>query len=111
MRCSLTRRSRVSSNGAYYPGTARSAQGRLGSSPRGGRRMPKPYEALLELARDIILFIATDGRIIDANAAALEAYGYTREELCERTITDLRSPVSAGSPVGGPETAPEIGAQ
>lgn len=46
---------------------------------------------LFEHARDIVLVIdADDGRVIDANAAAEQAYGYTRAELLARTIYDLR---------------------
>ncbi|MGE0401019.1 MAG: ATP-binding protein [Kofleriaceae bacterium] len=46
---------------------------------------------LFEHARDVILVIdADDGRLIDVNAAAERAYGYSREELLARTIYDLR---------------------
>jgi len=48
------------------------------------------YKALLEKARDIILFIGFDGHIIDANDAAVQAYGYTREELLSCTVWDIR---------------------
>ncbi|HEX2980435.1 MAG TPA: PAS domain-containing protein, partial [Anaerolineaceae bacterium] len=50
-------------------------------------------ELLLANSRDIILFIrSTDGRILEANLAALKAYGYTREEILRLTIFDLRAP-------------------
>jgi PAS domain S-box-containing protein len=50
------------------------------------------YRLLLENAHDIVLFMrARDGRIIDANRAALAAYGYTREELLGKHIADLRA--------------------
>lgn len=48
------------------------------------------YKALLEKARDIILFVGLDGEIIDANDAAVQEYGYTREELLSCTIWDIR---------------------
>jgi PAS domain S-box-containing protein len=49
------------------------------------------YELLAHHARDIVLFIRrADGRILEANAAAERAYGYTREELLARTIHALR---------------------
>ncbi|MEO7912339.1 MAG: PAS domain S-box protein, partial [Roseiflexaceae bacterium] len=48
------------------------------------------YQLLSEHARDIILFLTHDGRIIEANQAALVAYGYTRDELLARSIYDLR---------------------
>jgi PAS domain S-box-containing protein len=49
------------------------------------------YELLAQHSRDLILFIRRDdGRILDANAAATSAYGYTRDELLRLTIFDLR---------------------
>lgn len=50
----------------------------------------KKYQVLLEKARDIILMINMKGNIIEANQAAIRAYGYTREELLKLTIFDLR---------------------
>jgi PAS domain S-box-containing protein len=50
------------------------------------------YELLARHSRDIILFMAFDsGQILEINAAAVTAYGYTREELLEKTINDLRA--------------------
>jgi two-component system sensor kinase FixL len=46
---------------------------------------------LFEHARDIILVIdADDGRIVDANRAAEQAYGYARSELLSLSVFDLR---------------------
>ncbi|MGI6685338.1 MAG: EAL domain-containing protein [Bacillota bacterium] len=50
------------------------------------------YKVLLENARDIILFAHLDGRIIEANKAAEDAYGYTRDELLLMDIYDLYKP-------------------
>lgn len=51
------------------------------------------YELLAEHSRDIILFVRRhDGHILEANAAARKAYGYSREELLELSIHDLRLP-------------------
>jgi two-component system, LuxR family, sensor kinase FixL len=51
------------------------------------------FELLFTHSRDIILFIQQDdGRILDANATATRAYGYSHEELLARTIFDLRAP-------------------
>ncbi len=51
------------------------------------------YELLARHSRDIILFIRRgDARILEANAAATKAYGYTHEELLARSIHDLRAP-------------------
>jgi PAS domain S-box-containing protein len=50
------------------------------------------YELLARHSRDIILFMRRDnGRILEANAAATNAYGYSREELLSLSISDLRS--------------------
>lgn len=52
---------------------------------------PEITSYLFEHARDIILVLDGDtGRILDANAAAEVAYGYTRDELLTLTIYDLR---------------------
>jgi len=50
------------------------------------------YQILSRYARDIILFVHADGRIIEANEAALRTYGYAPEELRNLTIWDLRAP-------------------
>ena len=50
------------------------------------------YELLSANSRDIILHIQHDtGRILEANAAAIAAYGYSREDLLRMTIQDLRT--------------------
>ncbi|TAM58614.1 response regulator [bacterium] len=50
------------------------------------------YRLLVEEGRDMILFTRrTDGAIIDANAAAIACYGYTREELLGMNVRDLRT--------------------
>ncbi|MEO6006378.1 MAG: PAS domain S-box protein [Opitutus sp.] len=59
------------------------------------------YRLLLKQGRDILLFFRPDGVLIEANAAALAAYGYSREELLSKTIAE----------VGAPETQDEIPAQ
>lgn len=59
------------------------------------------YQALLDHARDIILFIGESGQILEGNRAACRAYGYTPEELTALSIRDLRTP----------HTHPEVAAQ
>ncbi|HWH69903.1 MAG TPA: PAS domain-containing protein, partial [Candidatus Sulfotelmatobacter sp.] len=44
---------------------------------------------------DAVLFVGRDGRIIGANQAALNMYGYSRDELLALRIHDLRSPETA----------------
>ncbi|MDW7675115.1 MAG: PAS domain S-box protein, partial [Bacillota bacterium] len=48
------------------------------------------YRVLSEKARDIIMFVGSDGSILDANEAAVKAYGYTYKELTGLTIFELR---------------------
>ncbi|MDR3573472.1 MAG: PAS domain S-box protein [Anaerolineaceae bacterium] len=50
------------------------------------------YRLLSERTRDIMLFVGLDGRILEANQAAEQAYGYNRSELLALTVTDLRAP-------------------
>jgi PAS domain S-box-containing protein len=50
------------------------------------------YKLLAEHTNDIILFIrAQDGHIIQANAAAVQAYGHSSKELLQLTISDLQT--------------------
>jgi PAS domain S-box-containing protein len=50
------------------------------------------YELLSDQARDIMLFVRErDGAIIEANLAAEQAYGYSRQDLLGLTIFDLRA--------------------
>ena len=51
------------------------------------------YQLLADEARDIVLFVRREnGRILEANAAAAAAYGYTPAELLALHIQDLRAP-------------------
>ncbi|MGD0231236.1 MAG: PAS domain S-box protein [Syntrophorhabdales bacterium] len=51
------------------------------------------YQLLARHSRDIILFVRrADGRIVEANDAAVKAYGYSREELLFLEIYNLRGP-------------------
>lgn len=52
----------------------------------------KRSQLLFEHSRDIVLFVRLDGKIIEANNAAVQAYGYDREELLDLKIEDLRAP-------------------
>lgn len=51
----------------------------------------KRYQILTEKARDIILFLDTDGNIMDVNEAAVKAYGYTNEEFLRLNLRELRA--------------------
>ncbi|WP_051273637.1 PAS domain S-box protein [Desulfotruncus alcoholivorax] len=54
--------------------------------------MLKRYEVLFENAKDIIIMVDLAGNILEANRAAINEYGYTREELLGLTIADIRTP-------------------
>ncbi len=45
---------------------------------------------LMREANDIILMVSEEGRILEANARAVDAYGYSQEELCRMHVRDLR---------------------
>ncbi len=47
------------------------------------------FETLFDKARDIVLITEPEGRILQANPAALAAYDYTLEEILALTLTDL----------------------
>ena len=47
------------------------------------------YRLLAQYTNDIILFMQMDGKIIEANDAAIKAYGYSKEELLSMSIFDL----------------------
>jgi len=49
----------------------------------------RKYHVLLEKARNIILFMDMEGNILEANQAAVRAYGHTREELLALKIFDF----------------------
>ncbi|MBE0615984.1 MAG: PAS domain S-box protein [Burkholderiales bacterium] len=53
--------------------------------------LTRHIEQLFKLARDIILLIGPSGEIIEANDAAVAAYGYSAEELRRMNISDLRT--------------------
>ncbi|MDB4992612.1 MAG: sensor histidine kinase, partial [Myxococcaceae bacterium] len=50
------------------------------------------YELLARHTNDIVLFIDEHGRIVEANEAAVRAYGFTRDELLQHEVKELRAP-------------------
>jgi PAS domain S-box-containing protein len=50
------------------------------------------YQLISKYARDVVLLMGRDGSIIEANEAAINAYGYTLDELLSRNISNLRAP-------------------
>lgn len=51
----------------------------------------RKYQLLSMYARDIILFVDESGHLIEANDAAVRAYGYSRDELLSMSTADLNS--------------------
>ncbi len=50
------------------------------------------YELLFQNSRDIVLLIHRDnGKILEANAAAVNAYGYSRDEILKLTMGDVHA--------------------
>ncbi len=58
------------------------------------------YRSIFDGVQDAIFVETLDGRILDANHAACEMYGYTRDEFLEKTIADLIPP---GHPIWMPK--------
>lgn len=58
------------------------------------KRIAEPclYMHIVEDAHEIMLIVAEDGNIIEANPAAEKAYGYTRDELVQMNVMQLRAP-------------------
>jgi len=52
----------------------------------------KKHFMLFENAKDIILYLRDDGSVIDANITAVEQYGYTKAELLNMKVQQLRHP-------------------
>lgn len=58
-----------------------------------GQRALERYRMLAEHARDILFVVRVrDGAILETNKAAVAAYGYSREELLQKHIADVRAP-------------------
>lgn len=63
-------------------------------SARQKNELLERFNLILENGRDIVLFFRPDGKIVEANRAARDAYGYGREELLEKNFIDLCDPKS-----------------
>lgn len=51
------------------------------------------YQLLYEQANDIIFIMRTDGRIIEANPAAVKSYGYSKKELLSMRVDSSFAPI------------------
>ncbi|MEP6787180.1 MAG: PAS domain S-box protein [Acidobacteriota bacterium] len=56
------------------------------------RGLLERYRILSEKSGDIIWFMRLDGSFVDVNHAAVETYGYTRDEFLQMSVRDLRHP-------------------
>jgi PAS domain S-box-containing protein len=83
------RRIRVAGKGNIEPGLHLAILGDVTRSKE-HELTSRRYELLRERAHDVILFLGKDGHIVEANHAAEEAYGYTRDELLKLNVRDLR---------------------
>jgi two-component system, cell cycle sensor histidine kinase and response regulator CckA len=50
------------------------------------------YDSLARFGNDIILLFDSTGRLVEVNDRAVDAYGYSREELLSMNLRDLRHP-------------------
>ena len=71
----------------------RAERGRLQAE---GRAMGQQLELLSRYGNDIVLVLAADGRVLEANDRAVAAYQYDREQLHRMKIIDLRAPEANG---------------
>lgn len=53
---------------------------------------PHIFRQLLDQARDIVLVVRSDAKILYANQAAIDAYGYSAKELLTFSVHALRAP-------------------
>lgn len=58
--------------------------------------LSRHYTSLIDRARDIVLLIDPDMRIVEANRAAQLAYGWSAEEFPGKTLRELRAPDTLG---------------
>ncbi|CAG0940175.1 Cyclic di-GMP phosphodiesterase response regulator RpfG [Anaerolineae bacterium] len=61
-------------------------------SEKARRRLAQQVDTIMRLANDIILLADDSGRIIQINERAIAAYGYSREQLLQMNLRDLRPP-------------------
>ncbi len=67
------------------------------------------FQQLSGQARDVVLVISPDGRILDANKASTTAYGFSREELMSMRIRDLSAEPEVAAGEGAPATLKDCG--
>ena len=55
------------------------------------------FSFALEQIRDVVWVVDREGRIVAVNSAAEAVYGYSRTELTDMRVHDLRSPEAVAS--------------
>lgn len=90
-RRALTNVERIESMLRIFAGRAAAEIEQLGAR-EALQRSEASYRAIFEASEDsIFIHDWTSGVILDANPKACEVYGYSRDELCRLSLTDLRS--------------------
>ncbi len=56
------------------------------------------YRTLFERANDAVFITTLEGRILEANERACQLLGYRREELLQRTLSDITAPPAEAGP-------------
>ncbi|MCI0497721.1 MAG: PAS domain S-box protein, partial [Thermoplasmata archaeon] len=69
----------------------------LRSSEREMAESEERFRTLFELSEETIVVHDLEGRILEANGRATEAFGFAREELLEMNIADVHPPASRGA--------------
>jgi PAS domain S-box-containing protein len=72
---------------------------RLYEAEAGRQRLAESFGHVTRFANDIIVMADEQGRIVEANDRAIEAYGYAREELIGLSLAALRAPDLQGATV------------
>lgn len=73
------------------------ARERVSAAEADRTRLAQRLDFLTRFANDIVFLADEDFRIVEANDAALEAYGRDREQMLRAGIADLRAPTTRGS--------------
>ncbi len=78
----------------------RALEHRLAEDQQRHRAALQHFETAGALSHDILLLIDDQGRVVEANDRAVEAYGWPREALVGRPIRALRAPATAEGVAG-----------
>lgn len=85
--------------GVYFQGFVRDISGRKRAEAN-LKESRRRLQALFDTALDAILFFDSNGRCIDANPAATRLFGYTHDEIEDKSLDDLAAPQHEGKTRG-----------